>query len=53
MEKKEFSETKTFTSADGKTVVTTTVSGSVSASSSTVSSTVLLKFQLEVFLLEK
>ena len=39
MEKKEFHETKTMISDDGKTVTTVSVSGSSTSSSRTVSST--------------
>ena len=39
MEKKEFHETKTMISDDGKTVTTVSVSGSITSSSSSVSST--------------
>lgn len=39
MEKKEFHETKTIISDDGKTVTTVSVSGSSTSSSSSVSST--------------
>lgn len=41
MEKKEFHETKTFISDDGKTVTTVSVSGSSTSSNSTVSSTTI------------
>lgn len=40
MNKKEFSETKTIISDDGKTITTVTVSGSSSGNTSTSSSTV-------------
>ena len=40
MEKKEFHETKTMISDDGKTVTTVSVSGSSTSSSSSVSSTI-------------